>query len=99
MIMPNAVNFEVQSIKSPAAQPASAVLNIGAAVKQVIVGGETKLDACAREIAASMAGNVFDLSPDDIAERAVKIAVAVRERIDAHENAQQQPKAPELVGG
>ena len=86
--VPNQIGFEATNLSAPNATPAATMIQLGGSCRQIIVGGESKLDACAREIAAQLAPAMLDAAVSDIADRAFAIALALRGNIEQHENAQ-----------
>lgn len=76
ILTPGAVNLECQVLEAPNAQPASVVLQSPGKVSVAIVGGLTKLQEGALQIAAGLAAHGY-YETKDCAARAVEIAAAV----------------------
>jgi hypothetical protein len=76
IITPGSVNLQAQVIDAPNASPATVTMQGDGKVMVCIVGGLTKLESGAMQIAAGLAAHGY-FEPKECAERSVDIASEV----------------------
>jgi hypothetical protein len=90
LIQPNAVNVETTFVEGPLAQPCAVTLQGSAGIKLLAVGGLTKVEALAGQIAGGWVAQA-NLSQAKVEEQIAEISVHMAERILSECASRRQP--------